>query len=149
MDINSISPATYDLNEINRSKTQEFAGAIAYTLIVILVGIAGNSMCIAYYGFKVPRTANNVIITLLASVDLTACVVLSDLIIKLCFSVAYKNRGSCKVLYFVNRWLIITSGFMLLFVAIDRYRKICRPFGWQLSIKYVKIAFFGIVIAAM
>ncbi|WAR17309.1 hypothetical protein MAR_031903 [Mya arenaria] len=63
--------------------------------------------------------------------------------------ITFKNKPGCKMIHFLNHWLVITSGALLLFVAIDRYQKICRPFRWHLSIKSVNIAFLVIVNAAM
>ncbi|XP_052764345.1 bombesin receptor subtype-3-like [Mya arenaria] len=138
-----------DLKEISKRKIEEYAGAIAYTLVIIVFGILGNIMSVIFYGFKVQRTTTHVIITGLAIVDLIACVLFSDLTVELCFTVTFKNKPGCKVMNFLNYWLETTSGYMLLFVAFDRYRKICRPFAWQFSIKSIHISFLVIVIAAM
>ncbi|XP_052762411.1 annetocin receptor-like [Mya arenaria] len=137
------------LNELNKDKINEYALAIAFASLMIVLGSVGNIFSVIYYGFKAPKTSTNVIITGLAIVDLIACFVFIDEIFELCFTVTYRSRAACKILYFVNEWLVVTSGFILLLVAVDRYRKICRPFQWQLTGKSSKLSFAAIILVAM
>jgi len=134
------------LEAFNARKIREYAPAIAYSAIVIVLGIVGNAFSVMYYGFHVPRTSTNVIITALGTADLIACFAFSDEIIELCFTVTFTNVAGCKFIYFCNHTLVITSGCMLLLVAVDRYRRICSPFAWQLSVKWAKIVLACIVV---
>jgi len=138
---------TYDeLEALNERKIDEYAPAIAYSALVIMLGVGGNAFSVAYYGFHVPRTPTNVIITALGTADLIACVTFSDAIIELCFTVSFESVDVCKFMYFCKHTLVITSGCILLLVAVDRYRRICRPFAWQLSVKWAKVVVACIVV---
>ena len=134
------------LEAFNAQKIREYVPAIAYSAIVIVLGVVGNAFTVAYYGFHEPRTSTNFIITALGKVDLISCIVFSDEIIKLCFFVTFKNVALCKSLSFCNQTLVIISGCIMLLVAVDRYRHICAPFAWQLSVKCVRIVIACIVV---
>ena len=137
------------LRQLNDDKVRAYAPAIAFSAIVVVCGILGNALSVAFYGFKVPRTSTNIIITVLAVVDFTTCIVLSDEILELCFTVTFKSVGGCKTMYFFNHSLVLMSVFTLLLVAVDLFRKICRPFAWQFSIFTLKVSFASIVVLSV
>lgn len=130
----------FNLEELNREKTIEYLPAIIFTCIVIVLGVLGNAMSVVFYGFKVARTSTNFLISALAALDLVTCVVLVAEVIELCYSVNFRNRTGCKAMYFLNHWLVVTSGSMLLLIAIDRYRRICSPFARQITVGAAKLA---------
>ena len=133
------------LQILNDDKIREYTPAIIYVAIVVAFGVFGNIMSVTYYGFKCPRTPTNVIITGLGVVDLICCIILADEIIELCYTVTFKNVAGCKVMYFINHWLVFVAGNTLFFVGCDRYRKICQPFKWQFTVFRIKLAFLVIV----
>ena len=137
------------LRQLNDAKIREYAPAIAFSAVVVVCGILGNALSVAFYGFKVPRTSTNIIITVLAIVDIITCIVISDEIVELCFTVTFKNIWGCKAMYFFNHSLVFISIFTLFLVAIDRFRKICRPFAWQYSSFGLKLSFIAIIIFAV
>ena len=128
------------LEQLNKDKTVEYLPAIIICCVIIVCGILGNSMSLAYYGFKVSRTSTNLLITSLSIIDLVTCVILIGEVIELCYSVNFRFVAGCKIMYFMNHWLVLTSGFMLVLIALDRYRKLCNPFHWQMSVKAAKLA---------
>ena len=137
------------LLQLNDAKIREYAPAIAFSAVVVVCGILGNALSVAFYGFKVPRTSTNIIITVLAIVDIITCIVISDEIVELCFTVTFKNIWGCKAMYFFNHSLVLISIFTLFLVAIDRFRKICRPLAWQYSSFRLKLSFTAIIIFAV
>lgn len=130
-----------ELEELNSALTEEFAPVIIYVAIVVLFGLVGNTMSVIFYGFNSPRTPTNCIITSLAVADLFCCVVLLDVILELCYAVTFRSVIGCKVKYFINHTFFSIAFTTLFLVAIDRFRKLCFPFGWQFTIFRVKIAF--------
>lgn len=136
----------FSLEDLNREKTIEYLPAIIFTCIVIVLGVLGNAMSVAFYGFKVARTSTNFLISALAALDLVTCVVLVVEVIELCYSVNFRNRTGCKAMYFLNHWLVVASGSMLLLIAIDRYRRICSPFARQITVGAAKVAIIGITV---
>jgi len=144
--MNVTSSPTDALEEFNARKIREYAPAIAYSALVIVLGVVGNAFSVAYYGFQVSRTSTNVIITALGTADLIACIAFSDEIIELCLTVTFTDVAGCKFMYFCNHTLVILSSCILVFVALDRYRRICSPFAWQLSVKWARIVLACIVV---
>lgn len=137
------------LQELNSEKIQEYAPAIAYVSVVTTLGVLGNAFSVAFYGFNCPRTPTNLIITSLGTVDLVCCIVFNDEIIELCFTLTFKSVVGCKVMYFVHHILVLIGGTNLFFVAIDRYRKICQPFGWQFDVKRILIVISCMVVCSV
>jgi len=142
MDVTSSSDNA--LEALNARKIREYVPVFAYSAFVIVLGIVGNIFTVVFYGFHEPKTSTNVIITALGTADLIACIAFSNEIIELWFTVTFKNAALCKSLSFCNQTLVVISGCIMLLVAVDRYRHICTPFAWQLSVKCV-----GIVIACI
>ena len=56
----------------------------------------------------------------------------------------FESAAACKVLRFCNYFFSVASGSILIVIAVDRYRKVCRPMNSQLSIGWSR---FAIVIA--
>jgi len=134
------------LEAFNAQKVREYAPAIAYCTTVIVLGVVGNAFTVAYYGFHVPRTTTNVIITALGTADFIACLTFTDSIIKICYTLTYKNVAACKLMFFCKHTLVMASACILVLVAVDRYRRICKPFAWQLSVKLANIVIVCIVV---
>ncbi|KAH3752715.1 hypothetical protein DPMN_187341 [Dreissena polymorpha] len=134
------------LSEINTKKTLEFLPATIFVSVVIVLGVLGNSMSLAFYGWKVAKTSTNFFICALSAVDLITCFVLLGEVIELCYVVNFPSVFLCKSLYFLNQWLVVTSGMMLFLVAMDRFRKICRPLKWQFTERTCRLA-FGVFVA--
>jgi len=40
------------------------------------------------------------------------------------------NAASCQIDMFFGGFILMFMGTVLLSVTIDRYRKVCNPFGW-------------------
>ena len=112
------------LRQMNEHKIRAYMSAIAFSVIVVVCGILVNTMAVVFYGFKAPRTSNNILITLLAGVDLTTCILLSDNIVELFFTVTFKSIWRFRMINFCNLTMVTISGFTLLLVTVDRYRKI-------------------------
>jgi cell division protein FtsL len=60
----------------------------------------------------------------------------------------FQDEIACKVFRFVNFTLAITTGLMLVVIASERYRRICRPQGKQLNEKESLYALIGVVACA-
>jgi hypothetical protein len=55
----------------------------------------------------------------------------------------------CKTALFVNTLSTLTSAFLLLAIAIDRCRKVCKPFSWQISNTAAKLMFLLTVVISL
>ena len=137
--------------ELNNEKAKSFIPAILYVGILMLIGTFGNIIVLYFYGFKTKPTPSTGFIVALAVFDIISCVVGMPMeIADLRFYFNFKSMAACKTLRVVTYFASIGSGLTLVIIAIDRYRRICKPFERQLKRKHVKTAcvVIGILAAA-
>lgn len=134
------------LDKVNNEKTAKHLPVIVYVVTIILFGVLGNYLALSFYGFRAKRTATNILITLLSIADLAGCVVLVGDVFELCYSVEFRSAAGCKLLYFLKDCLLLTSFALLLLIAVDRYRRLCKPFQWQMSITTAKWSALAILV---
>ncbi|KAK6167655.1 hypothetical protein SNE40_021631 [Patella caerulea] len=85
-----------------------------------------------------PGTQNIMIICLAAS-DLLVCFVgMPTEIADMRFDYNFESEFACKLLRFVNTICSLWSSFTLVVIAVDRYIKVCRPFGRQMTLRETK-----------
>ncbi|XP_060551203.1 putative neuropeptide Y receptor type 6 [Ruditapes philippinarum] len=116
--------------------------------VVGAVGIIGNILTIVFYASKSKRSTSTLQITCLAVVDLIVCIMIVPNIIEMVVNVKYNQDVFCKLTHVFGLWAIATSCFILWIIAIDRYRKICKPFAKQITVKTTKFAITVIVIGS-
>lgn len=96
--------------------------------------------CAIYFTKKYNLSTFSIFVTVLAAVDLfTSSVVIPLELLQFAWQYTYENVLVCKLNLFVKMSTTITSGFLFLCIAIDRYRKICRPFGAQISLRAARL----------
>ncbi|XP_045213809.2 D(2) dopamine receptor A-like [Mercenaria mercenaria] len=118
---------------------------IVYMILFGAAGIVGNILTFIFYTFKSKRSTTVMLIACLAMVDLIVCVLFIPNIIEMWVNVKYTASFICKLAHFVGLWAVACSGLILWVVAIDRHRKICRPFGKQMTLVTAKYAVIAIV----
>ena len=79
--------------------------------------------------------------------DLVACsVCLPFEITDIIKSYTFYSGGACKFFRFLIHFVSLASGFMLVLIAFERYRKICTPFGRQLVAHEIRIACIVVIV---
>ncbi|XP_045182760.2 uncharacterized protein LOC123541372 [Mercenaria mercenaria] len=129
------------LEQLNNEKAVLMIPAFVYLVVLMLAGIIGNVLICYYYGFKSTRSSDNMFILGAAMYDLISCTLSIPIeIVDINIFYNFPYAGACKVMRFVTYFAAIGSVFTLIVIAIDRYRKICRPFKKQFRSKGAKIA---------
>lgn len=128
------------LTELNNETALILVPAMIYCGILMLLGTIGNLMVVFFYGFVSKTTSATCFILALAIFDLIACIFgipieISDM--RLFYK--FENVPACRLLAFVNHFAVISSAFTLCFIAVDRYKRICKPFDRQMSVKTARI----------
>jgi cell division protein FtsL len=137
------------LLELNSEEALNRLPVIIFISVLILLGIMGNVHVIyIYYRFFTTSTYRIFVLSL-AVIDMVSCVIsmpfeISDELNPYIF----QDEIACKVFRFVNFTLAITTGLMLVVIASERYRRICRPQGKQLNEKESLYALIGVVACA-
>ncbi|XP_060064697.1 gastrin/cholecystokinin type B receptor-like [Ylistrum balloti] len=116
-------------------------------MIYLVVGILGNSLVIYIHTVKLrTKWEDRFFIPVLAIVDLISCVVSSSFSFSInMLPVKYSNNSACKIMFFLNMTCTLISALMLAVIALNRYRKICKPFEKQMNMFWKKIAIACVV----
>lgn len=131
------SNMTFDVEDWNNEYARRYLVSTILQSLFLVVGFSGNLIVIIVYTTKMKsKHDDRYFIPFLASVDFAGCLVSTTLIL-LSNNQPYKypNSTVCKSLNVVACGLIVASIFLLLVISVQRYQKICRPFGFQMNIK--------------
>ncbi|KAH9487526.1 hypothetical protein Btru_073547 [Bulinus truncatus] len=129
------------LRVVNAEKASVLSPAIAYTVVLMVIGTLGNPVAIYIYGFKWQNTTTRVFLLCLAVLDLLNCVITMPTEICLMADFYYFPNGNfCMISRFVTYFINNATSAVFLFIASDRYFRICRPHGWKFSVMTAKLA---------
>ena len=140
---------TQILHELNE---KEFIFSIpSFTIFVVLMffGVIGNVLVIYVFGYRLKKNIVQYFITLLSIFDLGSCLIAVPLcLIILRLPLLFPNDILCRFSGFLFYFMTIASGFTILIISIERYRKLCHPTERSL---FKKTAYFtvGILISAL
>ncbi|XP_071093062.1 orexin/Hypocretin receptor type 1-like [Haliotis cracherodii] len=115
--------------------------AILFLAILTLVGFAGNSLVCYVYIVKFKPSPTNSYIIALAIFDLVNCgICIPHEIAAMRYRYTFARYGLCRVIKLIMAFVSYASGAIILTIAVDRYRKICRPFQRQATWLVAKVA---------
>lgn len=131
----------WTLVELSQMKAAMLVPSIVYLCVLMLVGLFGNGLVISVYYFRFSRSTHRCFILVLASSDLFACAIGVPFTIAEAFhAYTYTEHISCRILRFVLYYTCICSSLTLVLIALERFRKICRPLKPQMSVTMAKKA---------
>lgn len=137
------------LEEVNWAEVTRLVPLLIYMLLISVLGIPGNGLVCYIYRSKYNMSSSRWFIFFLASVDLLLCIVIVPSEIITTFQqYTFTNEIWCKCSVFFNLWALLSLGFTLVIVSIDRYRKVCKPLGWQIHFNKARILCIIAVIMA-
>lgn len=140
-----------DLLEAENSRHFQYhLPAIIYTSLLMFVGTPGNILVMYVYFFKWRRSTSRMFILFLTGLDLVnCCTTLPAEIYMMRFSIMFDVPWLCKMSRFATYTMNSSSAAILVAIAIDRYRRICRPHGPQFSARKSKYICIGCIIVAL
>ncbi|CAG2229608.1 CCKAR [Mytilus edulis] len=146
MNSSSESASVDHLEILNTDIIVSLIPNIVILVLYLIVGIFGNGRAFVY-SFKLKsKTDDRYFIPCLALMDMIACVIGAS------FSIAvntnqftFRSNSICKLMWTVNKFTSISSGLMLVAIAIQRYIKVCRPFRSVMSIYSKRLAIILII----
>lgn len=147
--INS-STFIFGSNGLNDSSQRVYIDGIRQTQVpaaiwlfaICICGILGNLLVLHVFRTKFRLSNYKVFIITVALIDLFACSVAIPLELVLMFTgytIDDSNGRMCKYSRFFDVLLTVSAAFVLLAISIDRFRKVCRPFGIQISTTSAKV----------
>ncbi|XP_060582069.1 neuropeptide Y receptor type 6-like [Ruditapes philippinarum] len=129
--------------------SESFIPAVIILSCVMVVGFVGNLHVIFVYAFRLKPTNHGFFIIVLSIYDISACTVLIPFMIYMYINPwTYGSVFMCRISRFMMGLIFDGSILTLLLVAVYRYRKICRPHGWQIKNRVAKLLCFISAISA-
>ncbi|VDI83164.1 Hypothetical predicted protein [Mytilus galloprovincialis] len=118
----------------NTFEAEALTPITVYLILLMITGVVGNTIVLYIYKFRFKRSTPRIFILSLAAFHLiTSLLGMPYHILDMLYPYLFVWDTVCKVLSFSLTFTILASIFILDLIAIDRYRKICRPFKNQLS----------------
>ncbi|CAC5396156.1 unnamed protein product [Mytilus coruscus] len=142
----------YDkLSEWNNELLQHYIINDVILGIYLILGTSGNAIVVLVYAFRMNKKKDDrYFIPFLAVVDLLACVCRSSLELAMNFNpVRFQGSVLCKAVWFPTNVTAIASIFLLLVIAIQRYLKVCRPFGLQMTLACKRFSLIVCIVVAV
>lgn len=124
------------LEEARIQKLVDHLPLIIILFIIAIIGVIGNILTIIFYGFKTKKSSTTVLITYLAIFDLIMCFLIFTTITDLFVNITFTNSILCKIMYFCDHWIAVTSVYVLCIISVDRYRRMCKPLARQFSTRF-------------
>ncbi|KAL3888016.1 hypothetical protein ACJMK2_000400 [Sinanodonta woodiana] len=150
----SLINRTIILEQLNDESALVLLPTMIYLAVLLILGVIGNSCVIFYYRFKAKYTPHTHFIRVLAVFDLSLSTICMPLEIHgIRFFFMADDIILCKVHHFFNYVFSFSSLFVLLSIAIERYRGICQPFKPKITRTKARIAcvlclFFGVLLSS-
>ena len=116
------------LQKYNQAIFKLFIPAFVMVLLVMIVGFVGNMVTVYIYMKKMRRTTSRIFILALAFCDLINCAITMPIEIAIIIDFfTFDYPIVCAVGRTLTYVLNGTSALLLCGIAVDRFRKICRP----------------------
>ncbi|XP_052803921.1 5-hydroxytryptamine receptor-like [Mya arenaria] len=134
--------SAYDKDSLESAATdhfEQYIPLIVWIIIQSVTGIVENILTITYYASRPKKRSTTVFITAIGIFDLLACMLINTTVGALFVDIDQSKRFLCKGAYYINHMIVLSSAMILWSISLDRYRKICRPQGWQFSTKSAKL----------
>ncbi|KAH3698396.1 hypothetical protein DPMN_085916 [Dreissena polymorpha] len=124
------------LEELSRKGNMRHIPLLVYLFIICIFGTFGNMLVFYVYRKKYGRSNCRMFVLCLSLIGLIACAIAVPFeCLTLLREYRFERSWACKASVILNTWPTLTAGVLLLCIAVDRYRKVCRPLLWQISQK--------------
>lgn len=130
------------LEDWNSQLSQKYIISTCVQSFYLIIGVIGNSLVIILYRTKMDsKNDDRYFIPAIALIDFIGCIFSVTLsLLNNERPVMFPGAYFCKIIQFGTCSSIISSLFMLLIISIQRFQKICRPFGFQMNLNHKRIA---------
>jgi hypothetical protein len=138
------------LEDLNTAEAARYLPETVFLCAMIVVGVLGNGSVLYVYSTKFRATNHRQFILYLASIDLMACSVCIPLqIADINFPYMFYVVVVCKLMVFLLTIIVLGPAVLLVLVAVERYLKICRPFGRQMTLVVARWLTLGAFLIAI
>ena len=119
--------------------TNRFYPVVIYLVLIILTGIVGNIHVLLVFSRKYKKNSTyRIFVLFLACIDLIVCVVCIPFDTLNFLFLFIIPEEICKVMQYISSSFTVSSVFILVIIAIERYRRVCYPLARQCTTKCAK-----------
>ena len=128
------------LHKANSNQFRIFVPSFSFVCFLIVIGLPGNIMAILVYATQLKKGVARYFILTLAVSDLITCSCVAPLELWIMTHFwTFSYQGLCKTFRFVAYGVNNISSLILLAIAFERYRLICRPWKQKFSTRCSKV----------
>ncbi|XP_052065663.1 cholecystokinin receptor-like [Mytilus californianus] len=114
-----------------------------------VIGVPGNALILVVFNLKHKPSVHRTIILTLATYDFLLCgITLPFEIYDMKNQFTFHSVWVCKIFRTINYFFAFNSGYTLVLMTIDRFRRVCKPMKIQMTISVGRICIFVIFVAS-
>jgi Flp pilus assembly protein TadB len=137
------------LAQLNAEESVNRLPLLLVLSILSFIGIIANAHVLFVYGTKFKRSTYRVFVLALGCIDMLGCSIsIPFQIIDETHPYTFDAPIACKVFRFFDTNLAIAAAMMLVVIASERFRKICRPNGNQVTEKRAVRSIIAVIIGS-
>ncbi|XP_076098790.1 orexin receptor type 2-like [Mytilus galloprovincialis] len=138
------------LNAWNLEEAYKYIVHDVFLIIYFIVGVFGNVVVLIVYQVKLKKESDSrYFIPILALVDLLATILRVPFELwRTILPVNFRDINACRYLWFVVNIFTFASIYFLGIITLQRYLKVCRPFGPQLTLRWRRASLVFIFLLA-
>lgn len=130
-----------DLHQWNSDVSKPLIPLDVILCLYILLGVIGNAIVVFIYGFRLKIGMDDRFFILVLGIldTIVCCANPAFSLWRNLVPVNSKGNVACKLAWFSTRTVSTTSGLLILIIAFQRFLKVCRPFGRQMTSLWKRI----------
>lgn len=127
------------LEKMNRTEFQILTPSFILAILLLIIGLPGNMLAFVVYLTKMKRNTASYFIIALTFSDLINCLLSLPVEIYIIVNFwTFDHPLMCKFSRFLTAWMNNTSSFILVAIAVERFRSICTPLKPKFTTKFSK-----------
>ena len=127
------------LDKMNQTAFQILTPSLILVILLLIIGLPGNLLAFIVYLTKMKRNTASYFIMALTFSDLINCVFSLPVEISIIANFwTFDFPLICKLSRFLTAWMNNTTSFVLVAIAVERFRSICTPLKPKLTAKLSK-----------
>lgn len=136
------STDNFHLDEYNEFYLEKFSKEFSRKVLPVsvlfgltaCVGFVANILVVYVYGLKYKRCNFKYFLIAMGLIGVVQCtVMLPTQVAEMHYWFQFPASWLCRVSAYVFGYTVIDCYFVLLLISVDRYRKVCRPYNWQIQ----------------
>lgn len=127
------------IDELNDDMTGTLMPVIVFMGVETTFAFFGNLLVLYIFTFHYHNCNFRYFVLCLSLIDFTSSLTAlpGEIVVALNWYM-FPSDIYCKIKTFFNMYLVTSEALCLLTIAVDRYRKVCEPLGWQITLVMAK-----------